>query len=142
MKKLFIISALFAALLATAPSSADAQMYAPKLLTTTSYGNTLDTVVNTAQKVTTPADGLIRNWKTGLVAMVVVTKISGTVAGSLALQGSLNGTDWVTVGSAASPSDATANYRFATTEKWLYYRISYTGSGTMSASFKSYIFTY
>jgi hypothetical protein len=108
-----------------------------KLLTTTSYGNTLDTVVNAATKVTTPADGRTSNWNVGLNAQVVVTKISGTVGGSIALQGSMDGTNWSLIGSATTPSDATANYTFNTTVRWPYFRISYAGTGTMSASFKA-----
>lgn len=143
MKKFVLIGLIFAGLMAMIPTiSAEAQMYSPKLLTTTSYGNTLDTVSNTATKVTTPSDGLIQNWKNGLTAEVVVTKISGTVGGTLALQGSMNGTDWVTIGTATTPTDATNNYGFNTTVRYYYYRISWAGTGTMSASFKSYIFTY
>lgn len=126
----------------SAAVSASAQMLTPKVLTTTSYGNTLDTVVNTAAKVTTPADGLIKNWKNGATALVVIKKISGTVGGTLVLQGSMDGTEWVTIGSATTPTDASANYAFNTTVRYYYYRISYTGTGTMSASIRSTLFTY
>lgn len=122
--------------------SVNAQMLVPKTMTTTAYGNTLDTVDNTEQHVTTPSDGLIKHWKTGVTATVVVKKISGTVGGTLVLQGSMDGTEWVTIGSAATVSDGSANYSFNTTVRHYYYRISWTGTGTMSASFKSYLFTY
>ena len=143
MKKLFLIAGLLAFIAMLVPAGeAKAQMYSPKLLTTTAFGNTLDTVDNTETHVTTPADGLIQNWKNGITAQVVVTKISGTVGGTLALQGSMDGTNWTTIGSAATPSDGSATYSFNTTVRWYYYRISYAGTGTMSASFKSYFFTY
>jgi hypothetical protein len=102
--------------------------------TTTSYGNALDTVVNTAQKVMTPYKPI--SWKTGISFVVVATKISGTVAGSLELQGSMDGVAFALIGSATTPADATKNYVFNTTQKFVYYRISWVGAGTMSASFK------
>lgn len=141
MKKYILIAVVALGSLLTA-ASASAQMLAPKTLTTTSYGNALDTVVNTAAKVTTTADGLIKNWKNGVTALVVVKKISGTVGGSIVLQGSMDGTEWVTIGSATTPTDASANYAFNTTVRYYYYRISYTGTGTMSASVKSFLFSY
>lgn len=129
-------------LIAAAPAMVQAQMTVPKTLTTTAFGNALDTVDNTEQHVTTPADGLIKNWKTGVTAKVVAKKISGTVGGTLVLQGSMDGTEWVTIGSGASVSDASANYSFNTTVRFYYYRISWTGTGTMSASMKCFLFSY
>jgi hypothetical protein len=84
----------------------------------------------------------VSNWHTGVTAQVVVTKISGTVGGSLGLYGSMDGTNWSLIGSASTPSDASANYSFNTTAAWYYYRISYTGTGTMSASFKAFLLPY
>lgn len=142
MKK-FLFIALLASLAAIVPAGkAQAQMSTPKTLTTTAFGNALDTVDNTEQHVTTPADGLIKNWGTGVTAKVVTKKISGTVGGTLVFQGSMDGTEWVTIGSAASVSDASTNYSFNTTVRWYYYRVSWTGTGTMSASMKCYLFTY
>jgi hypothetical protein len=110
------------------------------LVTTTTYGNTLDTVVNTASKVTTPL--IIGAWKLGVTAQVIVTKISGTVGGSIGLYGSMDGTNFNLIGSASTPSDASANYSFNTTAAWKYYQVKYTGTGTMSASMKTYIMPY
>jgi hypothetical protein len=137
MKKILFIMLLNAGALF---ASAQYVQVNPVLLTTTSYSNTLDTVVNTAAKVTTPFR--VSNWHSGVTAGVVVTKISGTVGGTLALQGSMDGTNWFTIGSASTPSDASANYSFNTAVAWFYYRISYTGTGTMSASFKAHIMPY
>lgn len=137
MKKIIVF--LFAVLLISV--SATAQQ-APRLLTTTSYGNTLDTVLSTATKVTTAAAGVVSNFRIGVTAHVIVTKISGTVGGTLAFQGSMDGVNFSTIGSAATPSDATANYSFNTTVGWRFYRISYTGSTGQSASFKSYLYPY
>lgn len=109
-------------------------------LTTTSYGNVIDTVLSTATKVTTPFR--VSSWGNGVTAQVVITKISGTVGGSLGLYGSMNGTNWTLIGSASTPSDGSANYSFNTVAYWYYYQISYTGSSGQSASFKSYIAPY
>lgn len=142
MKKYLIIAGIASFLFAAFPNSVKAQMSVPKLLTTTAFGSTLDTVDNTEQHVTTPAEGLIKNWKNGVTVNVITKKISGTVAGTLILQGSMEGTEWTDIGSAASISDASKNYSFNSTVRWYYYRVSWTGSGTMSASMKTYIFTY
>lgn len=112
----------------------------PALVTTTSYGNTLDTVTNTATKVTTGYS--VSSWTRGVTAQVVVKKISGTVGGSIALYGSLDNTEWTIIGSATTASDASANYSFNTTVAWRYYRISWAGTGTMSASFKTTFLPY
>lgn len=137
MKKIF-----FALILSAAAFTASAQVVQvkPVALTTTSYGNALDTVTNAGNKVTTPFR--VTNYRTGVTAQVVVTKISGTVSGSLVFQGSMDGTNWSTIGSASTPTDASANYSFNTTAAWYYYRVSYTGTGTMSASFKAFIMPY
>jgi hypothetical protein len=136
MKKLLII-ALFAAI----ASAATAQITVKAIpLTTTSYSNALDTVTNTGTKGTNAIKA--PNWRTGVTAQVVVTKISGTVGGTLSLQGSMDGTNWSTIGSASTPSDASANYSFNSTAAWYYYRLYWAGTGTMSASFKSFILFY
>lgn len=137
MKK--IITILLVAFAFALPAIAQ---QAPRVLTTTAYGNALDTVDNSESHVTTPSLGLVSNWKAGVTAHVIVTKISGTVGGSIALQGSMDATNWSTIGSASTPTDATANYSFNSTVAWRYYRINYTGTGTMSASFKSYLYPY
>jgi hypothetical protein len=142
MKKYLFLAGFLALISAYIPATVDAQMVTPKALTTTAFGNALDTVDNTEQHVTTPSEGLIQNWKNGVTAQVNVLKISGTVGGSLALQGSMNGTDWVTIGTATTPSDASGNYGFNSTVRWYYYRISWTGAGTMSASMRCYLYTY
>lgn len=142
MKKFLFIAGLIAAIAFVPATQVKAQMFTPALMTTTAFGNTLDTVDNTEQHVTTPADGKYVNWRNGVTFQVIVTKISGTVGGTLALQGSMDGTNWTTIGTATTPSDASANYGFNTTQKWYYHRISYTGTGTMSASMKVYKYYY
>ena len=102
-------------------------------LTWNTYGNTLDTVTNTGVKYATVTIG---NTATKAFSIVVkVTKISGTVGGTISWQGSNNGTDFYTI-STTSPSDASANYGYAiyTPTAFKYYRVSYAGASTMSAS--------
>lgn len=146
MKKYLFIAAVLALVAMASPAAAFAQPgfpgLVPKTLTTTSHGATLDTTINTGQIVTTPGDGKTTVWNLGITAQVVVTKISGTVAGTLVLQGSMDGTNWTTIGSGASVTDASNTYSFNSTVKWYYYRISWTGTGTMSASWKSYFLWY
>lgn len=139
MKKLIFLLSLFAVCF-TVQAQQSSFPVKTVLLTTTSYGNRLDTVNNTASKVTTPV--AVSGWHVGISAQVVVTKISGTVGGSIGLYGSVDGTNWSLVGSAQTPTDTTANYSFNTVIGWPYYQLKYTGTGTMSASIKSSLSVY
>lgn len=70
---------------------------------------------------------------------VIITKISGTVAGTTKLQGSLNGTNWEDIGSAFTHTDAGTQAKLFTITDgvpYTYLRTTSTGSGTMSASVK------
>jgi hypothetical protein len=77
----------------------------------------------------------------------VVTKISGTVAGTVTVQGSVDGTNYVTVNSSYITSTTHTATNVATSTKmfvitgspYKYYRLSYTGSGTMSATLKGFL---
>ncbi|MDF2189289.1 hypothetical protein [Paraflavitalea sp. CAU 1676] len=72
-------------------------------------------------------------------AQVVITKINGTVAGTTKLQGTLNGTNWVDIGSAYTNTDvATQSTAFQITGgvTWSRLRVLSTGSGTMNAQVK------
>jgi len=107
------------------------------------YGSTSDTTVNAA----TSYVGLsLSNYYNTVSFQAVVTKISGTVAGTVTLQGSNDGTNYVTVSSSyatattLSCTDQTTNTKMfvVTGSPYKYYRLSYTGSGTMSATIKGY----
>lgn len=79
---------------------------------------------------------------------VVVTKVSGTVAGSITLLGSLDGVNFkaiptretqtaITVITAA---DASSNYSIRLPDNpYLWYAVSWTGTGTMNATFTAKI---
>ncbi len=139
MKKLIIL--LFVGLVAF---SANAQVYS--LLSP--YSIASDTAVNTtptflSSGVISPAPAVTTTIE------VAVTKISGTVAGTITLQGSMNGTSWkalntpntVTALATHTATDASATYHWIITgSPFPYYRVSWTGSGTMSASFTAKLY--
>jgi hypothetical protein len=109
---------------------------------------TSDTVTNTATAylttvVVSPAPAVTSTiW-------VAVTKISGTVGGTITLQGSLDGTNYK---AAYALNTATALATFTATDAsntyhWIisgspykYYRVSWTGTGTMAASFTAQVY--
>ena len=81
--------------------------------------------------------------------LVAVTKISGTVGGVITLQGSLDGTVWqalntpntATALATFTASNGSANYHWVITgSPFKYYRVSWTGTGTMAASFTAKLF--
>ena len=83
------------------------------------------------------------------VIWVVVTKISGTVAGTITLQGSMNGTDYKALNANDSQTAlATVTATNASnTYHWRligggfnYYRVSWTGTGTMAATVAAKIY--
>lgn len=93
-----------------------------------------DTVVNTAT-----VSKAIRTTGAYSAAAIQIklTKISGTVAGTTKLQGSLNGTNWEDIGSAFTHTDVASQAKlFSVTGgvPYTYLRTTSTGSGTMSAS--------
>jgi len=97
-----------------------------------------DTVVNTAtvNKQFTSTAGYSA---TGV--QIVITKISGTVAGTTKLQGSLNGSNWEDIGSAFTHTDVATQAKLFTITggvPYTYLRTTSTGSGTMSARVRVY----
>lgn len=97
-----------------------------------SNGLARDTVSNAGTETWTAS--VARSKTVGII--VAVTKISGTVGGAITIKGSPDGTNYYTIASSSqTPSDASANYGWEFTDpKWAYYQVSYTGTGTMSAS--------
>lgn len=122
--------------------AANAQVYNM----TSIYSQNSDTVVNTASEVLTKQ---INGVYSEVTVQVVVTKISGTVAGTVVLQGSIDGTNYVTLNHLAQPAanDTVTNTNVASqswiwaigTSKYIYYRVLATGSGTMSATISAKI---
>ncbi len=136
MKKLLLLSLLIVSAL-----GAQAQTYDLKSDT---YLLTSDTVVNTAAvNLTSPE---ISGSKQLMAFQVEVTEISGTTAGTLKLQGSIDGSDFKdlptvetqTAIATAAPADVTTKQVFIwrlNSNHFRYYRVVYTGAGTMSARF-------
>lgn len=137
MKKI-LIAILFAFALVVVPVVSKAQVY--DMLATT--GNATDTVNNTStETLTKQINGSYDN----VTVQVTITKISGTVAGTAILQASLDGVAYKTLcyGPAVVDSIPARTNVNVTTNSWtwpvgeskyIYYRVSITGSGTMSAT--------
>lgn len=140
MRKLFII--LFA-LVAFASS---AQVF--DLKNPLSPYATSDTVTNAGTAyITTPVVSAAPAVTTTI--WVAVTKISGTVGGTITLQGSLDGTNFkalntpntATALATFTAADASATYHWVISgSPFRYYRVSWTGAGTMAASFAAQMF--
>lgn len=112
------------------------------------YSSVIDTVTNTgtayvSSVAISPAPA------TTTTIWVYVTKISGTVGGTITLQGSIDGTNWkalyalntATALATFTATDATNTYHWIISGSPMpYYRVSWTGTGTMSASFGAKMF--
>lgn len=72
------------------------------------------------------------------IAIVVKTlKISGTIAGTVAWQGSNNGVDFSTISTTALV-DASTNYQYKEVDKgFIYYKALITQTGTSSLSYQA-----
>lgn len=141
MKKLFILIIALAAF-ASIETKAQVGNF------TSVYGLTRDTVTNAATiYLTSPT--LIAAPATSTTIWIAVTKISGTVGGTITLQGSLDGTNYKAINTVdtqtaeatitATDASNTYHYRLAGSP-FPYYRVSWTGTGTMSASFTAQIY--
>lgn len=110
------------------------------------YSLNSDTVTNTATVTLTTAVKVssFNSLTQQTTVQVNVTKISGTVGGTISLLGSLDGTNYKALNTietqtalaTITATDATNVYHWRLTgSPFLYYRVSWTGTGTMSASF-------
>jgi len=101
-----------------------------------------DTVVNTAA-VSKVIPVLTAGYE-GAVVFANVTKISGTVGGTVQLFGSLDGTNYVQIGAdqTATNTAGTKSYAFYVTAPVpVYLKVTHTGTGTMSSSITvSYVY--
>ncbi|MGE7777375.1 hypothetical protein ACQKLP_21835 [Chitinophaga sp. NPDC101104] len=107
------------------------------------YSKALDTVVNTGTKylnLPTPLNGY---YKTAEIS-VTYAKISGTVAGTAALEYSIDGTNYYTLtANAAFTATDVASQTFGWSLKdvgFRYIRVKFTGTGTMSAQVQAKIY--
>lgn len=124
MKKLFVL------LLLSVSFSSFGQAVNPAV----TIKNSIDTLIN-AGTVTSPI--LVVTPASTLTFQVVVTKISGTVGGSVALQGSLDGVNYFAISGASNLTltdvASQKNLWILTGANYSYYRLLSTGSGTMRA---------
>lgn len=110
------------------------------------YSKTSDTITNSATNYLSIQ--VVKGYNT-VTIQPIVTKISGTVAGTVTLQGSNDGTNYVTVSTSyllGASATLTALNQTTTTKLFVitgspyeYYRLSYTGTGTMAATLKGYL---
>lgn len=109
-----------------------------------SYSLTTDTATNTG---TTYLQITLSNYYEKVSFQPVVTKVSGTAAGTVTLQGSVDGTNYVTVNTSYSSAQTMSVTNVTTSTALLtvtsspyrYYRLSYTGSGTMVCTLRGYV---
>lgn len=98
-----------------------------------------DTVTNTGVKYQIAA---VAGYQDVITIQTVITKISGTVAGTVIIQGSLDGVNYTTIGtdSLTATDVATQSKSWSVNpSSFTHYRVSYTGAGTMSAKINSKI---
>lgn len=89
----------------------------------------------------------VSNYYTTVTMQAVVTKLSGTAAGTVTVQGSNDNTNWETVNTSYITSQTLSVTNVTTSTKlfvvtgspYAYYRLSYTGSGTMSCTLAGYL---
>jgi len=136
---------LLLSLIAIAPMNAQTSVLTDlrNSLGTASVPILSDTVTNTGTgtlssiRVNGPGDNV--------TIVVTCTEISGTTAGTITIQGSLDGTNYkaiptnetqtsITTATALDVASQVFTWRLASSP-YLYYRVSWTGSGTMAASF-------
>lgn len=101
-----------------------------------------DTVTNTG--TVTMSSKIVVGAPNQTTITATFTKLSGTVAGTATLLGSLNGTDWT---SASATSYTVTDVASATTswpltgKNFLYYRVNVVGSGTSTYTVKGQVLT-
>ena len=129
MKNVFLI---FAVLVAVATSGFAQTNQRLTFLQPT--GAASDTVTNTGTITLTRA---FKGGARAIGVQVAVTKTSGTVAGSIIMQGSIDGTNYYDISTqTATNTTGTKTYIFGVKGEDAYYsnyRISWTGIGTMVA---------
>lgn len=99
----------------------------------------LDTLVNTD---TTYYNVIVKGAKTNITFQVDVLKISGTVAGTIKIFGSANGTTYETAvaTTATTITDGSVNYRVSfASNNFQKYQVQVIGSGTNNFSNRMYL---
>lgn len=132
MKKIFLI---IVSLSLMAFTKSEAQSVLSKM--TNPNGASIDTATNAT------AEGpvlKVAGYQSTLSIVLAVTKISGTVGGSVQWQGSNDGVNYGTI-SSTTITDGSVNYVYSETPKrYLYYKANVAGTGTMSASYSAWLY--
>jgi hypothetical protein len=146
MRKTNLLIVGLVALLSIASNAQVAPFFNP--LSTAGVFPQSDTVINTATAFITSR--ALRDVPVLYTTVQVnVTKISGTVGGTISLLGSLDGVNYKaivtretqTALATVTAADATSAYHWRLDgSPYLYYRVSWTGTGTMSASFSAQLY--
>jgi len=143
MKKLIIL--LFVGLVAFSAIETKAQVYS----FLSPYSFATDTVTNTATAYVSTLNAISPAPATSTTIWIIVTKISGTVGGTITLQGSIDGTNWKAMNTVdtqtalatITATDATNTYHYRLAgSPFPYYRVTWTGTGTMSATIAAKLF--
>lgn len=105
-------------------------------LKSTTTTKTLDTVTNTGARTQRYE---IKGYN-DVTFQTTITKISGTVAGTIGLYGSVDGVAYSLIGSTQTPTNVASQtlvFPQVATTPYQYFQVTYTGAGTMSASFST-----
>lgn len=132
MKNIFLAFFAFFALTLSAFAQTE-PTYKPMLSTTT--GLALDTVTNTGARSQVLR---LAGPNTIITIISTVTEITGTTAGTVKLYGSLDGVNYAEINSSNvfSPADILTAQSYAwhvNPSQYTYYKVTYTGTGTMAA---------
>lgn len=144
MKKIFLIAGAIIAICAAFNIESKAQ----ELTLLSPYSLSSDTVTNGGTAYLTVRARQINSSWTSI--QVDCTEISGTTGGTITIQGSIDGTDFkaipttdtqtsVTTATAADVASQTFIWRIQG-NPFPYYRVSWTGTGTMAASFTALLY--
>lgn len=114
---------------------ANAQSAVVNLKSTTTT-KTLDTVTNTGTRIQRLKIG---SYQDVVTVQPTFTKISGTLAGTATLMGSVDGVAYTAIGSAYTVTDvATQTPVFSVNPSiYQYYQLRWVGTGTMAGSFST-----
>lgn len=138
---------LFAALFLIGVSASAQMVTSATSLTGGTYGNAIDTVTNTAA---VKKYYIVKGSNSTLAIQAVATKISGTMGGTAFPIASNDGVNFVSIAASSADTVTWTSAAGAQTFLWtfpktnstttyapyLYYGVQFTGTGTMSASFK------
>lgn len=128
MKKFLLVAVAFVGMTCFAPK-ANAQVYTME--------HSGDTVTNAETETLTLT---VKGAYDVLTFQYVCVKQSGTVAGTATLQGSLDGSNWIAIDTVTNTNVATQTFAmFDNPDKYVYYRVVCTGTGTMAARVYCYV---